>query len=54
MPYAAADFDDLVKKVDDTEYRLAHIQVHDDMYLRSHPYRSSSNVKRSSPSTCSR
>lgn len=33
MTYAAADFDDLVKKVDDAEYRLAHIQVHDDMYL---------------------
>lgn len=33
MPYAPGDFDELVRKVDDTEYRLAHIQVHDDMYL---------------------
>lgn len=33
MPYAPADFDELVRKVDDGEYRLAHLQVHDDMYL---------------------
>ena len=33
MPYAPIDFEELAQKVPDAQYRLAALQVHDDMYL---------------------
>ena len=33
MPYEPIDFNELIKKFDDETYRLAAIQVHDDLML---------------------